>query len=293
MRVGLIGAGAIARRAHLPALRAGGADVVAVCGGAGGSAQGFGDEHSVEVCADWRSLLARDDLDSVVIASPNAFHAEQALAAVDAGKHVLVEKPMTTTVADSERILAAAAEGRTVVMAAHNARFAPLVVRAREVARAQPVSALRLALWGSGPRTWSAGSDWFFDRDLAGGGVLLDLGVHVLDAARFVLDDELDLSSCMLRHDGGIDVEADVSLVSRSGVAVEVAVSWAASSPGFELTLTGSKGPLEVRPNLGVPADTVQAAFVRAVRGEGPAVPSAADGLAAVRLALAGYEAAR
>ena len=293
MRVGLIGAGAIARRAHLPALRAAGAEVVAVCGGAGDSARELAAEHGVELCPDWRSLLGRDDVDSVVVATPNALHAEQVLAAIGAGKHVLVEKPMVTSMAEGEQIVAAAAATGSVVMAAHNARFAPVVVEARELARANEVSALRLALRGGGPRSWSPGSDWFFDLDLAGGGVLLDLGVHLLDVARFVLDDELEVTACMLRRDDGVDVEAEVALVSRAGVRVDIAVSWAAPTPGFSLALDGPGGPLDVRPNLGVPADTVQAAFVRAVNGEGPAEPSAADGLAAVRLALAGYEAAR
>lgn len=292
MRVGLIGAGAIARRAHLPGLRAAGADVVAVAAGRGSSAQELADEYGLALCTDPAELIASGDIDAVVVSSPNALHAEQALAALAAGKHVLVEKPLTTTGADADALVAAAA-APVVAMVAHNARFAPMVVQARQVAQTREVTSLRLALRGGGPRAWAPASTWFFDPALSGGGVLLDLGVHLLDAARFLLGDELSVLTASVLRDGAVDVEATVGLVSTRGIAVELAVSWQATSPGFELVLQSGAEVLPVQPNLGVPADTVQAAFVRAVTSGGVATPGLVDGAVAVRLALDAYAAAR
>lgn len=293
LRVGLIGAGAIARRAHLPCLRDAGAEVVAVAAGSGSSAHEMADEYGLVLCDNWPSLLRRDDIDAVVISSPNALHAEQAAAALAAGKHVLIEKPMTTTVPDAEALLSAAALSPCVAMVAHNARFAPLVVEARGVVSTREVTSLRLALRGGGPRVWAPASAWFFDPQLAGGGVLLDLGVHLLDAARFVLSDDLAVQSAVVTRDSGVDVEATVLLTSTRSVHVELTVSWQSAAPGFELVARAGEDELVIRPNLGVPADTVQAAFVRAVNQGGIAEPSVADGLAAVRLARAAYEVAR
>jgi predicted dehydrogenase len=122
---------------------------------------------------------------------------------------------------------------------------------------------------------------------------LLDLGVHLFDVARFVLGDELEVVAAEVNHDGGIDVDAAVSLRSTRGVAVQVEVSWRSPAPGFELSLADDAGVVECRPNLGVPADTVQAAFVRAVTSGASYSPTAADGRAAVALAHDAYAAAR
>jgi NDP-hexose-3-ketoreductase len=290
VNVALIGCGAIARRAHLPGLLAAGARVTAVASGRLESAQSLAAECGATAVADWRELLLRDDVDAVVISTPNVLHYEQAVAALSAGKHVLVEKPMTATTDEAERLVdEGARRPGLVLMPAQNARFAPLVVEAAARARATQIRSLRVALRNSGPLAWSPGSTWFLDLGQSGGGALLDLGVHVLDVARCVLGEDLVVESATVTREDGVDVEGAVRLRSPSGVEVNAEVSWRSATPGFELALSDAGGLIDVRPNLGVPADTVQAAFVRAVTTGAPYSPTALDGRAAVGLVHDAY----
>lgn len=137
-----------------------------------------------EVATDWRAVVERSDIDLVDIALPNAQHAEIAIAAAQAGKVVLVEKPLATTVADAERVVAAAARVPNGVW--FNYRQVPAVQLARKMmdeGRLGQVFHFRaqyLQEWGNDP---SRPASWKTDRTLAGGGVALDLMSHSIDAA--------------------------------------------------------------------------------------------------------------
>jgi predicted dehydrogenase len=139
---------------------------------------------------DWLSAVRAPDVDAVVIGTPNAFHYPQTMAALEAGKHVLVEKPMafTTTEAIAMRD-AAAASGRTLLVG-HMWRYRDEVIATRnriaDGAVGRPVRTRGYGIHaGWGP------SGWFTDRALAGGGALIDMGIHAIDTARFLLGDPL------------------------------------------------------------------------------------------------------
>lgn len=314
MRVGVIGCGAITRRSHLPALRAAGAELVAFASRTRESAEAAAAEAgSGVVVPDWHDLVALPDLDAVLVATPNALHAEQALAAIRHGKHVLVEKPFTVTVAEADAVLAAAARHGVVAMAAHNARFAPPVQGAARAVRAGEVGtvlSVRAVFCHPGPEDWSAASSWFLERDQSGGGALIDLGVHLVDALRFVLDDEVvHVSASLSGLLDGVERDAVMLLDLRNGAVGSLHAGWrSASGPEFSLTVAGDRGTLVATlagvtvtgPDglaraLDLPTDagTVQDAFVRAVREGRAEHPNGYDGRAAVAVVQAGYASAR
>ncbi len=142
---------------------------------------------------DWRTAITAPEIGLVDIATPNDVHAEQAIAALEAGKHVACEKPLAGTLADAEAMAAAArgAAGRTFVW--YNYRRVPAVALAHRIARSGAlgriyhVRACYLQSWG-GPSTPLV---WRFQGEIAGSGAHGDLNAHIIDAVRFVTGEEI------------------------------------------------------------------------------------------------------
>lgn len=128
----------------------------------------------------------------VIIASPNADHFEQAAQAIKAGAHVLVEKPVTTTLADATALARLAEEHRVTVSVGHMWRYhdAVLSLRARIVA-GEFGKVVRTHGYGVHAK-WGP-SGWFTQQQRAGGGALIDMGIHAIDTARFLLGDPLPI----------------------------------------------------------------------------------------------------
>lgn len=134
-------------------------------------------------------LLGRSDLDAVYIAVPNAHHEALAIAALNAGKHVLLDKPFALNAAAAENVIAAAQTNDRTLMLGMNQRFERNVQRARrlvETGRFGDIYHVK-AFWRRRAGIPRMGS-WFTNKSVAGGGALLDIGVHVLDVALHLLD---------------------------------------------------------------------------------------------------------
>jgi predicted dehydrogenase len=137
---------------------------------------------------DWRELAGDPTIDAVVIGTPNSLHAAQAIACLEAGKHVLVEKPMARTLAEAEAMNAAAAASEASLMVAHCWRFHPDVRALRgRIERGELGRVVKTRGYGVHAGWGPAG--WFTDPGLAGGGALIDMGVHAIDTARYLLGD--------------------------------------------------------------------------------------------------------
>jgi predicted dehydrogenase len=144
---------------------------------------------------DWRKLIARDDVDLVDICTPGDSHAEIAIAALEAGKHVLCEKPLANSVAEAEAMAEAARKARergVRAMVAFNYRRVPALAHARNLVASGALGEIRhvrsvyLQDWLSDPQ---APMTWRLRRASAGSGALGDLGAHIIDAAQFVTGD--------------------------------------------------------------------------------------------------------
>ncbi|MFE9100734.1 Gfo/Idh/MocA family protein [Actinomadura geliboluensis] len=146
---------------------------------------------------DWKELLRRDDVQLVDICTPGDSHAEIAVAALDAGKHVLCEKPLANSVAEAEAMAAAADRARERgirSMVGFNYRRVPAVTLARRlvdegrVGTVRHVRAQYLQDWLADP---AAPFTWRMDRDKAGSGSLGDIGAHIIDTAQFITGQSL------------------------------------------------------------------------------------------------------
>ena len=156
-------------------------------------------EHST----DWRAVVARDDIDLIDICSPGNTHAEIALAALAAGKHVLCEKPLANTVAEAREMTRAAAQAKTAgvrVMCGFNYRRTPAVALMRQLVAAGRIGELRhvravyLQDWIVDPQFPLV---WRLRREVAGSGSLGDIGAHIVDLTQFVTGQSISKVSAL------------------------------------------------------------------------------------------------
>src|SRR4029453_14942518 len=150
-----------------------------------------------ESATDWREVIARDDIDVVDICTPGDTHAEIAIAALDAGKHVLCEKPLANTVEEAEAMVAAAerAAARGVrAMVGFTYRRVPAIALARRVVGAGRIGEVR-HVRAQYLQDWIADAEaplsWRLDKEKAGSGALGDIGAHIIDLTQFITGNRL------------------------------------------------------------------------------------------------------
>ena len=216
VRIGVVGAGAIAQLAHLPVLsKMRGAQLIALCDNDRPKARSLADRFNVpDVFTDIEDLLELDQLDAVVIATPNHLHEPHVLSALAHKVHVLCERPLSLTSRGIERILAAATRADRTVTVANNHRFRSDVqaldryVRGGELGK---VTGLR-----AGAYHFKRGAEgWRFRRAESGGGAFFDYGIPLLDLALWLADfpAPVRVSAHMERARGASSVE-DVMVVN-------------------------------------------------------------------------------
>lgn len=168
-----------------------------------------------EASADWRTVIARDDIDIVDICTPNNSHAEIAIAAARAGKHIICEKPLARTGSEAKAMLDAVAGGSSIHMVAFNYRRTPAVALARKLIDDGRIGDI-LNFRGTYLQDWSADPDgplsWRFQKSVAGSGTVGDIGTHVVDFARYLAGEIVSVNAITKTHiptrpkqSGGID----------------------------------------------------------------------------------------
>jgi len=151
-----------------------------------------------ETLTDWRELITRDDIDVIDIVTPGDSHAEIAIAALEAGKHVLCEKPLANSVAEAEAMAdaaARAAERGVFAMVGFTYRRVPAATLARDLVAAGRIGQIR-QVRASYLQDWLADAEspmtWRLDKSLAGSGALGDIGAHAIDLAQYITGDRLE-----------------------------------------------------------------------------------------------------
>ena len=147
-----------------------------------------------DATADWRAAVQRDDVDIVIVATTNDALVETSLAAVQAGKHVLVENPAARNVAELDLLIAAARNSDVLVRVGFNHRYHPALLKAHELVDAGELGELMFVRgrYGHGGRK-GYDREWRANPALSGGGELIDQGVHLIDLSRWFLGDFSDV----------------------------------------------------------------------------------------------------
>jgi predicted dehydrogenase len=190
LRVGFVGSG-WSDRVQIPAFRLGGLTPQAIASASLTNAQRVAAAHQLpEVYATWQELVASDSVDIVSICTPPYLHAEIAIAALAAGKHVICEKPTALNVAEAEAMLAAAqaAPGRLAIID-HELRFHPQRLHMRQLIKEGYIGSVLQARFDRlGSERLDAAQPWTWWSDAErGGGMLSALGSHLLDLARWMI----------------------------------------------------------------------------------------------------------
>jgi len=260
-QIGVIGAGSIARKRHLPELLDNPhVRIAAVCDAVLERAEEMTEIYGGKAFSDYRDLLALKGLDAVIVCATNTTHAEMTIAALQAGKHVLCEKPMATTLPAARAMIEAAEQSGKFLMIAHNQRLAPACVKAREILRSGKlgkVLTFQTVFGHPGSEYWAidAGRTWFFDRQVAGLGVMSDLGIHKIDLVHWLLDDDFCEAAAMagtlnkVNAAGDlIDVEDNALCLLRTkrGVMGTVTVSWTYQKEDNSTIFYCEKGVLRI-----------------------------------------------
>ena len=187
VRMGIVGSGHMGRTyAHCLRDHNEGVDLVAITGGT--RAPKLASDFEVDYVPEYSSMLQREDVDAVLLATPHAVHADQTIAAAEHGKHVLVEKPMMTNVADCDAMIAACSDADVTLSVIQTLRYRGVFRRARELLDEGLVGQVRAiqmtTVWKARENT----KPWA--EAVENGGMILDRGAHSFDLLRFLTGDE-------------------------------------------------------------------------------------------------------
>ncbi len=193
---GVIGTGMQANILSVPVLRNPHAEIVALAEIREGVAEAFSERHEIapRIVTDYRELLAMDGVDAVIVTTPNYIHAPISIAAVEAGKHTLCEKPMTTDLNDARAMVAAQKKADVRTMVGYTkrffrgSRFIYDFLRREDLGRIYHVRAFYFQSWLCNP---NAPTVWRLEKEKTGTGVLGDLASHVTDLSQHLAGDEI------------------------------------------------------------------------------------------------------
>jgi predicted dehydrogenase/arylsulfatase A-like enzyme len=274
---------------------------------------------------DVDALLADGDVDALIVGTPNYLHAPQAIAALKAGVHVMVEKPMAMDAAEADAMVAASEKSGALLMVAHCWRFDPEVRWLQEQVEAGRLGTI-IRTKGTGVHVHWGPSDWFTQKRFAGGGAMADMGIHALDTARFLLGDPRPVSvyARIGTYYGDFDVDDTGVIVVNwdNGATSTIESGWwqpHADGPEASTQLYGTIGFGQIFPTYlelpnaersavervdsGFPAvrdphcpqsmyDDQMAYFVACIRSGRTPVPGGLEGWINMRVVDAAYESA-
>ncbi len=274
LKVGMIGAGGIGRVHMETFAKTEGAEIVAVTDVNREAAEKAAKEYGIARVHDSAEKLIEDpDLDAVIIGVPNKWHAPLAVKALQANKHVLLEKPMAIDLNDAKKIRDAALKSDRVLMISHQMRWEGPAMAVKEKVEQGELGNIYHAKTGWFRRKGIPGwGSWFTQKQMSGGGPLIDIGVHMLDLALYLMGNPKPVSVTGSTYaefgpkkrgignwgtpnwDGVFDVEdiASAFIKMEDGSSLTLDVSWAVHMDTDSMPfihLMGSEGGASIRGN--------------------------------------------
>jgi myo-inositol 2-dehydrogenase / D-chiro-inositol 1-dehydrogenase len=217
----------------------------------GSRAPGLVEEYDVALEPTAEALLARDDVQAVIIATPHSTHVSLAIEAAAAGRHVYLEKPMAVTLAECDRMIEACRAAGVLLTVNHVTRYRRSPRTAKGLVDEGAIGDLRMVRVLSSVIGYLP-DDHGWAKNPEEGGAWLDMGVHMFDALRWFTDSEVDVIFASIRDFGGLEHQRRTGLaetVMRNGVLTQLLVSMEMPAPGLgsqsQWTLVGSDGIIE------------------------------------------------
>lgn len=255
LKWGLIGAGDVVRKRVAPALvELPKCDLIAVVRNRADLAEAFAAEFAAKRWyADWRELLADDEIEAVYIATPVFLHAEQTIAAAESGKHILCEKPMAMNAAECDRMIAACNANTVRLGIAYYRRFYPVLGRVREILSSGEIDNPVVAQMNAFEYVDMKADDprgWFLQKAKSGGGPMMDFGCHRLEVLTDLFGPVKRVESLTANvefTDREVEDTAAVLLQFESGPCASVTVTHAAREAQDTLEIFGTNGSIHIR----------------------------------------------
>ena len=248
VRIGILGAARIAPSAAIkPARNVADAQIVAVAARDRSRADAFASKHSIPTVHDsYADLIADPNIDAIYNPLPNSLHAEWTIAALDAGKHVLCEKPFTANTKEAEDVAAVADRTGLVVMEAFHYRYHPLAQRMRDIVDSGELGTIR-RIEATLCFPLFKKSDIRFQYDLAGGATM-DVGTYTVHLTRLLGREEPEVISAEAKlHTPDVDRAMHAELAFPSGATGGIWCSmWSSKVIGTSARVTGDNGDLHV-----------------------------------------------
>ena len=248
----IYGCGVISKTHTLALNDVQGAQLVACADFNPAAAEIFAKENSIQMLPDWNALLCCKDVDAICICTPSGTHAPLAIEALNAGKHVVLEKPMALNTAQCDEIIAAAERNGKRITVIAQMRTAPDIIRAKQLLKDGALGQLIMAqlhMCYYRPASYYAGS-WRGTKKMDGGGALMNQGIHGVDILRDLMGPVKQVSSVVrtLLHDIEVEDAAVASLEFENG-AIGVITASTATAPGYdrELRIYGTRGGMEFK----------------------------------------------
>jgi predicted dehydrogenase len=246
LRVGVVGAGLIGSRRAATAAEGPGSSLIAVSDIDQDRSEHLATRHGCQNFPDWRDMVADPGIDAVVVSTFNSSLCPVTIAALDAGKHVLCEKPLGCNSQEAAAMVAAAGRNRRILKVGLNLRFHPALRQAHRLCAEGAIGELYFVrgMYGHGGRSGYA-REWRGDAELAGGGELLDQGVHLVDLAQWFVGELKYVHGHVFRWFWDVAPLEDNAFVTLSGSGkkiVNLHGSWTEWKNRFSFEVYGHDG---------------------------------------------------
>lgn len=320
-RVAVIGLGSVAQLVHLPNLvKIKNAEISAVAEVNKSRLNSVADKYEIKKrYSDYAQLLNNEEIDAVIIATPTHFHKQMAIDCLTAGKDVLVEKPLARNSNEGIEILECAKKNNKKLMVGMNLRYRPDSMLIRSLIDAGEIGDPFYIKCGW-IRKQSSSEKWFNRREEAGGGVILDLGINLVDLALWLADypRAISISTKNFFHNSRNLEDTSVSFIRCENLTISLEASWsmAEEKDTFFTNVYGTKGSIGANPfklikvlddeqiDLGstfveTPTEAFKKSylnelksFIGAIRGLNPVFSSGEEALQLLKIAEAMYKSA-
>jgi predicted dehydrogenase len=229
LRLGLIGCGEIGTLRAAAIKRSTSVELAAVSDVDRVRAESVASTYGGVVESDWNYLVKHSDLDAIVVSTPPHLHAEMCIAALEAGKDILCEKPLARTAQEARAILSVAKEHGRFIATGFNYRFYPSIEKARALLNGGAIGELNHIRSYSGYSARDHNHVWLHDVGVMGGGALRDNGIHLIDLTHYFLGDVRDVRGMPLNgvwDYPGCEDNGFALLRSRAGKVASLQASW-------------------------------------------------------------------